>query len=245
MNELNLIYPEWDVPAHITAFCSTRDGGVSSGGYSSLNLADHVGDNPVHVKTNRARLVGSLRLPQQPQWLQQTHSIRVIDLDKVSSRDGDAAITSTAGTVAVVLTADCLPVLFCNADGSEVAAAHAGWRGLLNGVLEQTVAQMNATPGDLQAWLGPAIGAQHFEVGEEVRQAFVEHTPSNNAYFAPNRRGHYLADLYAIARKRLNKVGISHISGGSLCTYQDSGAFFSYRRDRETGRQASMIYINK
>lgn len=245
MYDLQVIVPDWELPAHIRALCTTRHGGVSVDGFSALNLADHVGDNPEHVRQNRARLVQSLILPGQPQWLQQTHSIRAIDLDRDDSRNGDAAYTSSAGTIAVVLTADCLPVLFCNTDGSEVAAAHAGWRGLLNGVLEQTVGHMSSAPDDLLVWLGPAIGPKQFEVGEEVREAFKQHSADNTAFFTATQPGHYLADLYAIARLRLNKLGIRHISGGEYCTYSDSDAFFSYRRERNTGRQASLIYINK
>lgn len=245
MVKLDIIIPDWQAPAHIRALCTLRRGGVSTGGYTSLNLADHVGDDPVHVSLNRSRLVHALDLPEEPEWLQQTHSIRVIDLDHSQSREGDAAVTTLPRTIAVVLTADCLPVLLCDVEGKEVAAAHAGWRGLLNGVLEQTVLQMRSDPGDLLAWLGPAIGQQHFEVGEEVREAYLQHSADNEGFFSSTRPGHYLADLYGIARLVLNKLGISHISGGDNCTYSDPGTFFSYRRDGETGRQASLIYINK
>lgn len=244
-NDLHVIHPDWEAPAHISALCTTRNGGVSTEGFSSLNLADHVGDDLDLVTQNRTRLINKLELPQQPQWLQQTHSIRVIDLDHSESRQGDAAVSSTPGTIAVVLTADCLPVLITNRAGSEIAAAHAGWRGLLGGVLEQTVFQLNSNSEDLLVWLGPAIGPGQFEVGEEVRQAFIQYFADNEPFFSLTRPGHYLADLYAIARYRLNKLGISHISGGNLCTYSDTESFFSYRRDRETGRQASLIYINK
>jgi hypothetical protein len=245
VNNLKLITPDWQAPAHVKALSTTRHGGISADAYIGLNLADHVGDHPEHVLQNRALLCESLQLPQQPQWLHQTHSIRAIDLDHSGAREGDAAFTSMAGTVAVVLTADCLPVLFCNSDGSEVAAAHAGWRGLLNGVLEQTVQNMRSTPVDLMAWMGPAIGPHHFEVGDEVRAGFVQQSKDTSAFFKPTREGHFLADLYAIARLRLNKLGISLISGGDCCTWSDADSFYSYRRDRDTGRQASLIYINK
>jgi len=245
MAELDIIVPDWPAPPHIRALCTSRSGGVSRGGFASLNLADHVGDVSEHVTENRLRLRQNLHLTGQPQWLHQTHGIEVIDLDRSRSREGDAAVTSTPNLIAVVLTADCLPVLVCNAEGSEVAAAHAGWRGLLNGVLEQTVLQMHSSAVDLLVWLGPAIGPQQFEVGEEVRQAFMQYSADNAPFFAPTRPGHYLADLYAIARLRLNKLGINHIYGGEFCTYSDSAAFFSYRRDRNCGRQASLIYINK
>lgn len=245
MDELNVIIPQWDAPDHVTALCTTRGGGVSEGGYAALNLASHVGDNPIAINQNRRRLLHAIGLPGEPQWLQQTHSIRVIDLDTGTNRDGDAALTRTPDTIATVLTADCLPVLFCNKSGSEVAAAHAGWRGLLNGVLEQTVNAMQSAAIDLMAWLGPAIGPEHFEVGEEVREAFLQHDPQNEAFFSSTRPGHYLADLYAVARLRLNKIGINLISGGEFCTYRDDQFFYSYRRAKQTGRQASLIYINK
>lgn len=242
---LELIIPDWNVPKHVQAVSTTRKEGVSRQGFASLNLACHVNDNPVHVEHNRHLLKQRLELPVEPEWLRQTHSTTVIDLDHDESRDGDAAITTTLGKIAVVLTADCMPVLFCNSQGSEVAAAHAGWRGLLKGVLEQTVLQMNSTPEEILAWMGPAIGPQHFEVGEEVRELFIQHTPDNAHFFSLSRPGHYLADLYSIARLRLNKLGIKQVSGGGRCTYSESSTFFSYRREKVTGRQASLIYINK
>jgi YfiH family protein len=208
-------------------------------------LATHVEDDAEDVAQNRLLLKQALHLPAEPQWLQQTHSTRVIDLQHNNSRDGDAAVSRTAGQVVAVLTADCLPVLFCDDAGSEVAAAHAGWRGLLNGVLEQTVASLQSKPQGLLAWLGPAIGPQHFEVGSEVRQQFVEHDPQADQCFKANRPGHYLADLYSLARQRLKKLGITHICGGELCTFSQADRFFSYRREKMTGRQACLIYINK
>ena len=241
--DLELIYPDWDAPEQIQALCTTRYGGVSDGLYTSLNLASHVEDEPAHVSQNRQRLVRQLELPAEPQWLEQTHSTTVVDLDHENQRLGDAAISSTPGSIAVVLTADCLPVLLCNRTGDEVAAAHAGWRGLVNGVIEQTVNAMRSEPGQLMAWLGPAIGPQSFEVGTEVREAFVQRHTQADACFRENRPGHYLADLYALARLRLELLGISEISGGDYCTFEDSQRFFSYRRDRQTGRQASLIYI--
>ena len=237
--------PDWKVPAHVVAWCTTRTGGVSEGAYAGLNLADHVGDMAGRVERNRQWLRQAAALPAEPEWLKQTHSTRAIDLDHDRSRDGDAAFTATPGVVAVVMTADCLPVLLCNGQGSEVGAAHAGWRGLLDGVLENTVAGMRSAAAELHAWLGPAIGPGHFEVGQEVLDAFAGSTPGSEAHFRANRPGHYLADLYAIARLRLNNAGITHISGGQHCTYRERDRFFSYRRDRQTGRQASLIYIKK
>ncbi len=242
--DLELIYPDWDAPAQIQALCTTRYGGVSDGLYASLNLAAHVEDDPAHVSQNRERLATQIDLPAEPQWLEQTHSTTVVDLDHENHRLGDAALSSTPGTIAVVLTADCLPVLLCNRAGDEVAAAHAGWRGLVNGVIEQTVNAMRSEPGQLMAWLGPAIGPQSFEVGSEVREAFIQRHAKADACFRENRPGHYLADLYALARLRLELLGISAISGGDYCTFEDDQRFFSYRRDRQTGRQASLIYIH-
>jgi len=245
LNEnIEIIHPDWDAPASINAFCTTRSGGVSKHGYDSFNLATHVEDNAEDVATNRLRLFQVLNLPAEPQWLDQTHSVNVAELDETGDRQADAAITRCPGNIAVVLTADCLPVLLCNRQGTEVAAAHAGWRGLLNGVLEQTVSQMKSDAKDVLAWMGPAIGPLKFEVGEEVRQAFVLDDQQNDDFFQQNRADHFLADLYSIARLRLKNLGLQHISGGEFCTFTDD-RFFSYRRKKMTGRQACLIYINK
>jgi polyphenol oxidase len=245
-SNLQIIPAEWVLQApSVTAFCTTRAGGVSEGDFASLNLADHVQDNPQAVAKNRQLLKQQLALPAEPDWLKQTHSIDVIDLDRSASREGDAAYCSSPGRIAVVMTADCLPVLFCNTAGSEVAAAHAGWRGLVNGILEQNVAAMNSENGQIMAWLGPAIGPAKFEVGSEVRAQFIEQDAEAASCFSQNRPGHYLADLYSLARIRLYKAGVTLISGGEFCTFSEQERFFSYRRENVTGRQASMIYINK
>ncbi len=241
---LEFIRPDWQAPESINALCTTRLGGISKGGYASLNLATHVADDPEHIVTNRLRLAETLQLPAEPQWLDQTHSINVVNLDGTDNRQADAAITRKPGCIAVVLTADCLPILFCNRQGTEVAATHAGWRGLLNGVLEQTVLKMQSDAADILAWMGPAIGPLKFEVGEEVRQAFILQNKQNDAFFYQNRPEHYLADLYSIARLRLKNISLVHISGGEFCTYRDD-RFFSYRKEKMTGRQASLIYIKK
>jgi len=242
---LEIITPIWSVPENITAFCTTRKSGVSQQGYAGLNLATHVNDELEHVVQNRELVMQSLGLPSKPQWLEQTHSTHVVKIDEDINRNGDAAISHTPGRVVVVLTADCLPVLFCNNEGTEVAAAHAGWRGLLNGVLENTVSNMTSKSTDLHAWLGPAIGKECFEVGEEVQKAFVTNLDKCHVCFQQNRDGHYLADLYELARLRLKAIGINFISGGEYCTYSDSERFYSYRRENPCGRQATMIYINK
>ena len=240
---LECVFADWPAPESVFACCSTRAGGVSLHGFGSLNLATHVGDDGAHVILNRQRLVDVLKLPSQPQWLNQTHSINVIDLDTDDSREGDAAMTRVKGKVAVVLTADCLPVLFCNRQGTEVAAAHAGWRGLLNGVLEKTVQKMKSPAGDIMAWMGPAIGPLQFEVGEEVREAFINNDSESRSYFKQNRASHYLADLYSISRLRLKKLGLLSVYGGEFCTFTQGEHFFSYRKEQKSGRQASLIYI--
>ena len=243
MPELELINPDWAAPANVVALQTTRHGGFSREGYASLNLASHVDDDDHLVGRNRKLLAQTCGLPGEPAWLQQTHSTRVINLDRDHHRQGDAARTARPGAVAVVLTADCLPVLFCHRDGHEVAAAHAGWRGLVGGILEQTVASMQSPAHELLAWLGPAIGPTNFEVGVEVLQAFVELQAESAAAFTENRPGHYLADLYQLARLRLKRAGVDAISGGDQCTFADTDRFISYRREKTCGRQASLIYI--
>lgn len=237
------ITPDWPAPESVFACCTTRNGGHSEAGYRGFNLATHVDDDPQTVDSNRHLLVEQLQLPGEPQWLEQVHSTDVVDLDASTRRQADAALAHKPGTVAVVMTADCLPALITDSEGSEVAAAHAGWRGLLNGVLEKTVQTMKSPTDRLMVWLGPAIGPDSFEVGEEVREAFVRLDPVAGVHFRQNRPGHYLADLYGLARQRLNRLGIDTIYGGDHCTFRDEQRWFSYRRDRYCGRQASLIYI--
>ncbi len=229
---------------------TTRIGGVSAEPYASWNLAAHVQDDPQAVVTNRALLRQSL--PAEPVWLNQVHGTKVIQADTVIGvPDADASFTRQPNTVCAVLTADCLPVLFCARDGSMVAAAHAGWRGLLAGVLEATLATMHIPPGDVMAWLGAAIGPTAFEIGEEVRTAFIQLHPEAIHAFAPVSSAvpltvsapKWLADLYALARIRLASCGITAVYGGDLCTYTDATRFYSYRRDGKTGRMASLIWL--
>ncbi|MEW6590311.1 MAG: peptidoglycan editing factor PgeF [Pseudomonadota bacterium] len=220
---------------------TTRKGGVSQPPWASFNLGDHVGDDPAHVAANRARLRESL--PAEPGWLRQVHSARVAELGRERHPEADASFTREAGQVCAVLTADCLPVLFCDRAGSVVAAAHAGWRGLANGVLEATVAAMGVAPGDILAWMGAAIGPQAFEVGEEVREAFITRHPEAAAAFAPHAPGKWLADLYALARIRLGSVGVRSIYGGGRCTLTEAETFYSYRRDGVTGRMAALVWL--
>lgn len=239
-----LIRPNWPAPPAVRACCTTRVGGVSKPPYASLNLGAHVGDEPDNVAANRARLRAAAKLPQAPHWLTQVHQTHSTALPAEADCEADAAYTRQAGEVCAILTADCLPVLFCDRAGTWVAAAHAGWRGLLGGVLESALG--SAPPGEILAWLGPAIGPQAFEVGAEVRAAFVAADPEDAAGFVPaERAGHYFANLYRLARLRLARRSVTAVYGGDFCTYQDAARFFSYRRDGVTGRMASLIWLEE
>ena len=222
---------------------TTREGGVSSPPWDSFNLGDHVGDDAAHVAENRARL--RVQLPAEPAWLKQIHGATVVDAGS-DALTADASVTRQAGCVCAVLTADCLPVLFCDRAGRVVAAAHAGWRGLAQGVLEATVAAMQVPPGEVLAWMGAAIGPRAFEVGDDVRLAFVTQHPEAAAAFVPDPSGvpgKWLADIYQLARIRLNRVGVHAIYGGGRCTFNEADRFYSYRRDGVTGRMASLIWL--
>jgi polyphenol oxidase len=234
--------PDWHLPPGVRALQTTRLGGVSAAPWQSLNLGDHVGDDPARVAANRSLL--SAQLPALPCWLKQVHGTSVFDADTGTAGvpEADAAVARTAGRVCVVMTADCLPVLLCDRAGSVVAAAHAGWRGLRAGVLEASVAAMKVAPASLTAWLGPAIGPQSFEVGAEVREAFVADDPAASQAFVAGTDGRYLADLYLLARQRLLRVGVTEIHGGGSCTLRDPERYFSYRRDGVTGRMATLIW---
>ncbi|NND45845.1 MAG: peptidoglycan editing factor PgeF [Xanthomonadales bacterium] len=235
------IEPDWPAPKGVRALQTTREGGVSQGPWRSLNLGEHSGDEVEHVRQNRQRLAALL--PARPAWPRQVHGNRVLSHAQVSegARDADAVYASGPGQVCGVLTADCLPVLFTDRDGGQVAVAHAGWRGLAAGVLEQTVASMRADPGALLAWLGPAIGPDHFQVGPEVREAFLAWGPDAGQAFEPDGDA-WLADLYLLARQRLAGVGVTAVFGGGLCTVCDAGRFFSYRRDGQTGRMGTLVW---
>ena len=242
-SNFDYIVPDWPAPATVRALSTTRAGGVSQGAFASLNLGDHVGDEPAAVAENRRR-VGEM-LPGTPVWLAQIHGCEVVDLDAKGAVPAvDAAVCRTPDKACVIMTADCLPVLFCDRDGTVVAAAHAGWRGLFGGVLENTVRAMRVAPNGLLAWLGPAIGPAAFEVGEEVRAAFVANDPGAAVAFAANERGRWLADLYALARRRLAACGVANVTGGDRCTLTESDRFFSYRRDGKTGRMATMVWLD-
>ncbi len=235
--------PAWSIPG-VTAFTTTRRGGHSAPPWESFNLGTHVGDTPENVAANRALLQQRLPGGARIQWLQQVHGSAVVRATGEGVPEADACWSGTAGIACTVMTADCLPVLFAQRDGLAVAAAHAGWRGLLSGVLENTIAAMATPPGQLCAWMGPAIGPLAFEVGEEVRQAFLARGGDATAFTPGAESGRYMADLYALARQRLLACGVTQIAGGEYCTYRQSELFFSYRRDGQTGRMASLILIN-
>ena len=240
MSEL-WIPADWRAPPGVFAGCTTRIGGISTGIYESLNLGDHVGDDPLAVVENRQRFKAMCDLPAEPRWLSQVHGSDVAR-DPEAGTEADAAVTALADSVCVVMVADCLPVLFASADGREIAAAHAGWRGLAAGVLESTVAAFAVPAGEIRAWLGPAISAAEFEVGEEVRDAFCSFDGTAITCFRRNDRGRWQADLYGLARQRLDRAGVTEVSGGGLCTYRDQDRFFSYRRDGQCGRMAAFVF---
>lgn len=239
------IVPDWPAPPGVKALMTTRAGGRSSGPYASLNVGAHCGDDPADVAANRA-LVTGLTGGRRPRWLAQVHATRVVEADVVGEvaapPEADAAVTCRAGVVCAIQVADCMPVLFADLDGTAVAAAHAGWRGLAGGVLEATIAALALPPSRLTVWMGPAIGPGAYEVGPEVRAAFVSRDAACESAFRPNRPGHWLMDLYAIARRRLTAAGVSSVHGGGWCTHTDSDRFFSFRRDGATGRMAALIW---
>jgi len=262
-SRLEWLTPDWPAPATVRALSTLRTGGLSKPPYASLNLGSHVGDDATAVAGNRRALRDAARLPAEPAWLEQVHGTHVMDLDSQIPADStgaaspapagpvgpaDAAVTRQPGRVCAILTADCLPVLLASDAGDRVGAAHAGWRGLAAGVIEATVGALGAPPRQLLAWLGPAIGPRHFEVGAEVREEFLQRaaagdTAADDAAFVPNARGRYTADLYALARHRLRRLGVERIYGGGECTYTDDARYYSHRRDGRTGRQATLIWL--
>lgn len=238
-----LILPDWPAPRNVRACVTTRSGGVSSAPYESFNLGDHVGDEPQAVASNRQRLQHMLGC--EPAWMSQVHSNVTVEASPVDCPTADGCWTATPGIACAVLTADCLPVLFCDRDGARVAAAHAGWRGLAAGMLEATIEAMQASGGELLAWLGPAIGSTAFEVGPEVRDAFVSQHAQAATAFTPSRNaGRFMADIYQLARIRLAACGVSDVYGGGFCTVSDP-RFYSYRRANRTGRFASLVWLTE
>jgi len=245
----NFIVPDWPAPRRVRAASTLRTGGVSQAAYDSFNLAAHVGDHPSAVLENRRRLRAALKLPTEPFWLNQVHGTAVARpstwLERPPTADASVLDHSSGGVLGVcaVLTADCLPVLFCDHTGMRVGAAHAGWRGLVNGILESTVAALQVPGDQLMAWLGPAIGPASFEVGEAVREAYAARNPGTHAAFVSNERGRWQADLYLLARMELSRLGVHQVYGGGACTASEADRFFSYRRDGQTGRMATLIWL--
>lgn len=240
----------------LTAFTTTRMKGSSCGQYNSLNLATHVGDDLDVVYANRALLRETTHLPSEPYWLNQTHSNISVELpyeyrgytdgNIIAIIEADASFTSMPEHICAVMTADCLPVLLVDEGGNCVASIHAGWRGLANGVIENTIKRLNVSPEKIHAWLGPAIGPNHFEVGQDVKDTFVASDSEHASCFIPrNTPGKYLCDIYELARQQMQRLGVEHISGGEFCTVTDQERFFSYRRDGQTGRMASLIWLKK
>lgn len=240
---IETVAPGWHAPPRVRAYCTTRRGGSSRPPWDDFNLGLHVGDDAASVRRNRARLVTALGLPAAPDWIEQTHSTRVVTLERESGREADAAVTREPGRVAVVMIADCLPILVASRDGREVGAIHAGWRGLAAGVVEAALARLATPPGELLAWIGPGISRAHFEVGDDVRDAFAARLDAAPDYFEANRPGHWLCDLPGLAAHVLARAGVGEIERDRHCTYRDRERFYSYRRDGRTGRMAALIWI--
>jgi YfiH family protein len=236
--------PDWPLAGRVNVISTMRSGGVSEGPYASLNVAAHVGDRPEAVAANRRLLRLAAQLPAEPLWLEQVHGVDVVrHADAAIGVRADAAVAFEPGRVCVVMTADCLPVVLADRDGTRVAVAHAGWRGLLGGVLEATVAELGVATRELHAWLGPAIGPEAFEVGAEVREAYVARLRGSETCFLRNERGRYFADLYRLARLALESAGVGAVHGGGWCTHRDRERFFSFRRDGVTGRMATLAWL--
>jgi YfiH family protein len=233
--------PDWPAPPNVRAWVTERG---SAARYGTLNLALHVGDDRSAVAANRSRVKAALRLRSEPAWLEQVHGTRVLDLDREGVAPADGAVTARAGVVCTVLTADCLPVLLCDREGRRVGVAHAGWRGLLNGVLPAAVAALRIEPEAVVAWLGPAIGQAAYEVGSEVRDAFVARSRAAAARFERNARGRWQADLYGLARDALAAAGVRSVHGGGFCTYTEAERFFSHRREAPCGRMATLVWLD-
>ncbi len=240
-----VINADWPAADNIHAFCTTRNTGVSQGTFSSFNLAQHVEDRRLDVQLNREQLVRQFKLPAEPVWLEQVHGRQVINAAEINSKTprADASFSDQAGKICAVMTADCLPLLICNRQANKVAAIHAGWRGMAAGIIEATVTELNEKPDQLLVWLGPAIGPQAFEVGQEVREVFINDQAESEVAFKQNRPQHYLADIYQLAKLRLQRIGINAVYGGDYCTFTDTNNFYSYRREGKTGRQASLIWF--
>lgn len=244
MADPEVIRAEWDAPTNVQGFTTTCIGGVSEGAYHAFNLGDRVGDNPQTVAQNRKILKMKFALPAEPRWLEQVHGSTVVDAaTALSTPQADASYTNSPGIVCAVLTADCLPVLLCDTQGSVVAAVHCGWRSLAAGILPATVSKMVVSADTLCAWLGPAIGPRAFEVGQDVHAAFTQRDPAHTNAFVTGAAGKYYADIYALARRELAACGVTRVSGGMHCTVSESENFYSYRRNAITGRMASLVWL--
>lgn len=242
------ITPDWPAPPSVRALSTTRNGGQGVGPYASFNLSNYVGDAPETVTRNRALLQAQAGLPSAPHWLTQVHGTCVLELDISADKtaapsEADAAITAARGVVCAVQTADCLPVLLCDMAGTRIGAVHAGWRGLAGGVIEAALMRLNTPAVKILAWLGPAIGPDAFEVGDEVRAAFVNDMAEASRCFRGHTVGKWYADLAQLARLRLQRAGVTQVYGGGWCTFSESQQFFSYRRDQVTGRMATLIWL--
>lgn len=242
----NWITPDWPAPANIHAYVTTRGAALNAGPYGAFNTADHVGDDPAHVQACRTLLQKHFDFQHPPLWLDQVHGVHVVDADPATPRQAaDAVSTQSIGQPLTIHTADCLPLFFCNRAGTQIALAHAGWRGLASGVIENTVKKFS-NPEDLYVWLGPAIGPNHFEVGNDVRDAFLSHDPQHTSAFLLSTitpdGNHWMCDIYTLARQRLTAAGVTQISGGNFCTVNEEH-FFSYRRDKITGRMLSLLWM--
>ena len=246
---VGLLPIDWSAPPQVGAACTLRGGGVSGVPWATLNLGSHVGDAADAVAENRRRVAAALALPAAPYWLQQAHGTVVLDADTVAdvaaaAAPADAAVSRTAGRVLAILVADCMPVLLAALDGTVIGAAHAGWRGLAAGVLEAAIDAMGVPGAQLCAWLGPAIGPRHFEVGDEVREQFLAADAEAAAAFSANARGRWQCDLAWLARRRLQRAGLTRIASAGLCTYDEAARCYSYRRDGRTGRMAALLWLH-
>ncbi len=244
IRQTDLIHPQWPAPGHIRAIGTTRYGGVSGTPWHSLNLATHVSDDPRNVQQNRKNLSSFLDFPYEPVWLEQRHGCDVAVADAYRHQPCDASVTCREKVICAVLTADCLPVLFTDYSGTIVAVAHAGWRGLAAGILENTVNKMSVPASKILVWMGPAIGPKNFAVGKDVYQVFTDFSGEADKAFTAVDDGRWLCDIYLLARQRLNAIGVTGIYGGGHCTYEEEDNFYSFRRDGITGRMASLIWIN-
>jgi YfiH family protein len=250
MPKLPFIQPNWPAPPNVRAASTLRTGGISREPYDSFNLAAHVGDETQAVTENRRLLKAALRLPAEPTWLEQIHGDSVAEAsaqNECAMRPprADASVARSAGRVCAILAADCLPVLFCSRDGDRVAAAHAGWRGLAAGVLDTTVGSLGLPGSKLIAWMGPAISQQAYEVGDDVRIAMLARDSGFASAFTPNARGRWQCDLYQLARRNLEQLGVKAIYGGGYCTYDDADRFYSFRRDGQCGRMATLVWMTE